>query len=436
MEKNVSCRSLAGLIDFVNKKHLPVEILLKDIPYNLEYLQDKNERIEWPVYCRILKNLRLHFEEKDFIEFGQSWVKSKYFKPWAGLTRLLFNLGKSLPFTQNLLNAIGKQFFAGINFRLEKIGADGFKVILTMEDGYEFCPEHFTIVKGSLSVIPTIWGDSQSSVVMKGIERGATYEVNEIKKLGKSTWLYKKIFWVFTAKSALNEIREAHQTLILRYQELQKAQSELDKLPQQLIELRYKERQRIASELHDEIGSNLSSMALTSHILTDKLQGDPKYLKRLSDLENLATTSAESIRDIVWFINPQNDSFEKLINKMRLTTTQMLGDIKFNFKTNAMENIDSNIAIEVRRNLFLIYKEILNNIIRHAHARYVQVDLQKDKNSFVLKVKDDGRGFNAALKMGNGLRNFQMRAKAINGSVTINSHINKGTEILVNGRIP
>jgi signal transduction histidine kinase len=195
-------------------------------------------------------------------------------------------------------------------------------------------------------------------------------------------------------------------------------------------------RSRIASDLHDEIGSNLSSIALTSHILENRLNGEPQYKTRLKDLESLAIQSAESIRDIVWFINPENDSFDKLINKMRHTTAQMLSDTKYTFNVNVSGNKDCVIDLEIRRNLFLIYKETLNNVIRHARAKNVQINLDQDKASFVLKVKDDGIGFDPDKTDGNGLKNFHKRAQAMNGSIKIDSKINRGTQIIITAKIP
>jgi signal transduction histidine kinase len=114
----------------------------------------------------------------------------------------------------------------------------------------------------------------------------------------------------------------------------------------------------------------------------------------------------------------------------------MLTEINYQFNTDALEKINNNPGLEIHRNLFLIYKEILNNIIRHSQARNVCINLRKEKNTLILKVNDDGIGFKPGGAQGNGLKNFQMRSRAINGSVKIDSQINQGTEITVIIKIP
>ena len=83
-------------------------------------------------------------------------------------------------------------------------------------------------------------------------------------------------------------------------------------------------RSRIASDLHDEIGGNLSSIALIGQVLQDKLKPRPPLEKKLQEIPRIARLTAESMRDIVWFINPENDDMDKLLTKMRETANLML----------------------------------------------------------------------------------------------------------------
>jgi signal transduction histidine kinase len=436
MAKEVSCRAVAHLLDVIKAKEIPQEVLLKGIPYSLEYLQKKHERIEWEVYCQFLKNLRPIFNDEEFFEFGQAWIKSKFFLPWAILLRLLLNLGKSLPLAQNRIEQLASQFFAAINFRFERVGPNGLKVTLKIKDKYEFCPEHFLIVKGSLSVIPAIRGYRDAQVTMKWIDRGATFEVTESKKTKVHSWFYKKIFWLFTARATINEIIEAHNALILRYQELEKARQELANLSQKLIDLREQERQRIANELHDDIGGNLSSIALLGEVLANKLSLLEKERKQLQEIPRIARVTAESMHDIIWFINPENDSMDRLVVKMRETANLMLDQANFTFDAPS-RRFSFEVDASFRRNLYLIYKEILQNIIKHAQATQVAIAIEETGSLLQLRVADNGVGFNTELKYhGTGLKNLKRRTKEMGGTITISSRTGGGTLITFKTKIP
>ena len=186
---------------------------------------------------------------------------------------------------------------------------------------------------------------------------------------------------------------------------------------------------RIASDLHDDIGSNLSSITLLSSILSKKFNMDTDAMNKLKDINTAAKLSAESIRDIVWFINPMSDQLFKLISKMKETTNLMLGDINHCFNTGTF-SFNRKINPDIKRNIYLIYKEILNNIVKHAKADKLEILISEENYYFILSVKDNGKGFNTSkIEAGNGLRNLRVRANQIHGELTIDSQLEKGTYI-------
>jgi signal transduction histidine kinase/ligand-binding sensor domain-containing protein len=188
-------------------------------------------------------------------------------------------------------------------------------------------------------------------------------------------------------------------------------------------------RNRIASDLHDEIGSNLSSIKLISELVQNSSNLDEESRQYFSDIYQAANASSESIRDIVWFINPGSDELSKLIAKMKETANAMLKNIAFDFQDS---NIVSNQKInpEIRRNIFLIYKEILNNIIKHSGAKKVEIELQEKQGNIQMSIKDNGCGFETeTAKSGQGLKNMQNRVSQMNGNIDIESHSGKGTHI-------
>ena len=195
-------------------------------------------------------------------------------------------------------------------------------------------------------------------------------------------------------------------------------------------------RSRIASDLHDEIGSNLSSIALISHVVETKSKLQESMKQRLRESQRIARVTAESMRDIVWFINPINDDMEKLIIKMRDTANVLLDQKDFTFTT-PENGITLQGDLNLRRNLFLIYKESLQNIIRHANASKVDIQIEEINDSFILRIRDNGDGFEKHQTIsGNGLKNYQIRAKEMGASINVNSAKDKGTEIELSMKIP
>ena len=190
-------------------------------------------------------------------------------------------------------------------------------------------------------------------------------------------------------------------------------------------------RSRIASDLHDEIGSNLSAISVISQILQRKQTLGKKEQQRLGDVHNIAMETANAMRDIVWFVNPANDSMEKLIVRMRETANRMLDHLAFEFNA-PTDGISLAPDIHFRRNFFLIYKESLQNIVRHANASRVKISIEEDAQGLVMRICDNGCGFDPQIDhKGNGLRNFQKRAAESGMTVTLISQPGEGTTVEV-----
>jgi signal transduction histidine kinase len=192
-------------------------------------------------------------------------------------------------------------------------------------------------------------------------------------------------------------------------------------------------RNHIARDLHDDIGSTLSSINILSQVaLSEKNGSVSNYLQRIGEQ---SSRMMEDIGDIVWSINPNNDSTDKLIVRMREFATEILEpkNISYHF-TEAISNkwvMDA----EKRKNLFLIFKESINNAAKYSHASKLEISLHQEDHTLVMQVKDNGLGFDEhAVNPGNGLRNLNERAKQINGTVSVKSKVLEGT--MVELRIP
>lgn len=185
----------------------------------------------------------------------------------------------------------------------------------------------------------------------------------------------------------------------------------------------------IASDLHDEIGSNLSSICVDGQLLTKSkilTDGDRELV---SDISKTASQTLDAMRDIIWFINPKNDDGEDIVFKMRETAARLLVRLNWSFNSSNSVRLDL-FSLECRRNIFLIYKETLTNIIRHSNALDCSINLSMISNQLVIKVEDNGCGFDFInTKLNNGLLSMQKRTKKINGNLIVDSKIGDGTRI-------
>jgi len=195
-------------------------------------------------------------------------------------------------------------------------------------------------------------------------------------------------------------------------------------------------RTRIATDLHDDIGANLTKISILSEVVQQKLGNRENDIQEGKLLENIAETSRESVSamgDIVWAINPKKDSLIDLTRRMRQYAQETLGQREIAFDFSVPPAIDDlRLNADVRRNIYLIFKESLNNIVRHSQASKVGIDLCFEKEEIILRINDDGSGFDASEDFdGNGLASMEKRAALLGGNLTIDSAPGEGTTIIL-----
>jgi signal transduction histidine kinase len=194
-------------------------------------------------------------------------------------------------------------------------------------------------------------------------------------------------------------------------------------------------RNRIASDLHDEVGSNLNSIALFTRIAEKKLGAENIEIHALLDkIKSNSEETVSTIRDTVWAINPDNDSSENLFEKMRAMAYEVLSakDIELNYTNEIIDHKALKMSMEQRRNIYLIFKEAINNIVKHSEATEVNIRISKEKSDIKLDIVDNGKGFDTKENYeGNGLKNYRKRETEGFLNVKLASKIGKGTSIEV-----
>jgi two-component system, NarL family, sensor histidine kinase UhpB len=191
-------------------------------------------------------------------------------------------------------------------------------------------------------------------------------------------------------------------------------------------------RNNIAKDLHDEIGSTLTSINILSKVSKKHLAGDIE--KSSAILENITEQSQnmqQAMSDIVWAIRPDNDLFENMLVRMREyvshTLEQKSIETSFEVSANIMQQP---LVMEQRHDLFLIFKEAVNNAAKYSKAQSVNIQLARSNGHIRMTITDDGVGFDTShISSSNGLRNMKERAIALNGELTIQSSPGRGTNI-------
>ena len=194
-------------------------------------------------------------------------------------------------------------------------------------------------------------------------------------------------------------------------------------------------RLRIASDLHDDVGSSLSSIALLSEMVRARGTAGEASEDQLRRLHETATETAGALRDIIWLVDPAHDTVDDLVRKMRRVARAQLNGHDLTFDT-PKEAATVSLDVALVRALFLIYKEALHNVAKHARATRVEVSLTLDEGRIVLKVRDDGVGIGGDTeRQGHGLGSMQRRADEVGGKLMIWPHPEGGTEVRFEARI-
>ncbi len=189
-------------------------------------------------------------------------------------------------------------------------------------------------------------------------------------------------------------------------------------------------RQRIASDLHDEIGSNLGSIALLSQMA----QRQPaEAAADLSEIQRVALETADSMRDLVWFIKPSAATARDFVAKMREVAELMLVGLEWSFES---ASVAGPYSLEFQRQVFLIFKEALHNVRRHSAARKVEIVIAEIGGEFEMSISDDGRGFTEDMgSSGHGLVSMRARAVALGGTWTVDTQPGAGTRLRLKVRL-
>lgn len=190
------------------------------------------------------------------------------------------------------------------------------------------------------------------------------------------------------------------------------------------------ERTRISRDMHDDLGSGLTKIAILSEVTQRQLHEKEKAEHQLQSISDSARTLVDNLNEIIWTLNPQHDNLDSMMAYIRDYTTRYFDALSIAAHFDYPSSIPLvHLSDQQRRNIFLVVKETLNNISKHANATMVTISLNAEKNFFQIRISDNGHGFEVskARPGGNGLKNMQQRMKEMGGEFEIASETGKGT---------
>lgn len=215
--------------------------------------------------------------------------------------------------------------------------------------------------------------------------------------------------------------KKEKEKILIDYLEQQKA------INQKILETQESERLRISQEMHDDIGLGLTHITL----LSESAKQGKNTLEDVGNIAGLARKLVSSLGEIVWSLQPQNNTTDELFNYLRESLHQILEQTSVNYTINFLNEFEvKNIDGKICRNVVLICKETVNNAIKYSGATTIIVEGICKNNTLEFIIKDNGCGFDKTkLFKGNGLKNIDKRTADMNAQLAIESAKGKGTVI-------
>jgi signal transduction histidine kinase len=191
-----------------------------------------------------------------------------------------------------------------------------------------------------------------------------------------------------------------------------------------------KERLKLASDMHDELGSGLSKITLISQLIQKKEFEKPELLKMMNSLQDTSLKISDNMRSLVWSLNPEHQSASAFLARLKEFLGNTLEGIGFDFNFTISGNTNNlQLNMDVVKHLLPACKEAINNIIKHAKATMIECTVELTTESMKVSIIDNGIGITERKTGGHGLDSLQKRISECGGTLQINSAIGKGTEI-------
>jgi len=235
-----------------------------------------------------------------------------------------------------------------------------------------------------------------------------------------------------------NELKKSRSEMVSRYEEAKQREELRGQLLNSVIDAQEKERRRIARELHDEYGQTLTGLLMTIESVEPTLPpGQEKLRDRLVNTRSVVSRAIDEMRRLILDLRPPSLDELGLVTAVKTYTQRQLGDKDINVDV-SIHGLNDRLPSALEVTIFRIIQEAVHNILKHAHARNVKIDLAEKEDKIVVVVEDDGQGFDLQTVMAGGSRahswgivGIRERTELLGGTFKINSEKGKGTRFEV-----
>lgn len=193
-----------------------------------------------------------------------------------------------------------------------------------------------------------------------------------------------------------------------------------------------RERTRISQDMHDDVGASLTRISILSELAKNRPEVSGETRLWLGQISDTSRDVIEEMNQIIWALNPKNDSLEGLLSYVRRFASGYLEPTGIQYTFRFPDGTGNHsLPVEVRRNIYLCIREALHNIVKHSGANHVLISLDHTENGICITIKDNGKGIDpvSQLHPGNGLINMKKRMMDIDGGFTLASNPGLGTEV-------
>jgi signal transduction histidine kinase len=232
--KEVSCRVFDVFLLRLKQRGIPADALVHDTDVSLTTLQNRNERISWSDLVAIMRNTRQIFTDEEYVEIGQAFLRSPMMRFVSVIGRILFTARDFYGWLTKAKDGAGNQMFTCIATSSREIGTNELEVELKLFPGYEMCWDFFVVSKGMFMEVPRFAGLPVANVELTRVDDGARYRI--VYPVGDPivSRVRRAMLWPFTARAAARELKDAHETLLQRFEQLEDARVRLDRQAKRL----------------------------------------------------------------------------------------------------------------------------------------------------------------------------------------------------------
>src|SRR6185436_5431311 len=219
----VSCRALEGFTRPLEAKGVPIEDMVVGTTVAAHRLRDKKDRIDWSEFVIVMRNMRPHITDEEYVEVGRTFLRTSGLRFALVVGRLLYTAKDFFRWFMKPREGVGNQFFTCVWPTHREVSEYEIEVDLTLPEGHEMCWDFFVISQGNFEELPRMLGQARAEVTLNRLPNGGRYRIVIPKGVPLLARLRRWLTWPFTVRAAARELQSAHESLLEQYQELETA---------------------------------------------------------------------------------------------------------------------------------------------------------------------------------------------------------------------